>query len=218
LTPDELIRRFDSGDRQPDLLRQLSDLAWHQFHDPWERRPGPVAEEAGIPATGPGRTPGDPQERLRPFTSDTLVRYLRAIDRPFWECGPDRYVAPYEYDPASDRCCQAFYSVEGRDPDILCVRWVSDRRVPAEQLSLAYLLCNQWNAQWRWPRAFVDLPTVTDADGQPGSGLPPSGVLTLDFQLHLQQRIHQALFDSLLAPVQEATWAFWEMAHRDYNL
>lgn len=216
MTPDELIRRYDAGDRQPDLMRQLSDLAWHQFHDPWERRPGPAAELGEIPATGPGRAPDDARERLRHFTSDTLVRYLRTTGRPFWECGQDRYLAPYDYDPTSDRCCQAFYSVEGQDPDILCVRWVSDRRVPAEHLSLAYLLCNQWNTQWRWPRAFVDIPRVTAGDGP--DPLPASGVLTLDFQIYLNQRIHQALFDSLLAPVQEATWAFWAMAHLEYEL
>lgn len=216
MTPDDLIRRFESGDRQPDLLRQLSDLAWHEFHDPWEHRPGPAMDAVEVPATGPERAPGDDQDRLRHFTSDTLVRYLRATGRPFWECGPDRYVAPYDYDPTSDRCCQAFYSVEGREPDILCVRWVSDRRVPAEQLSLAYLLCNQWNAEWRWPRAFVDIPRV--ATGTGADALPVSGVLTLDFQLYLNRRIHQALFDSLLTPVQEATWPFWEMAHRDFEL
>jgi hypothetical protein len=214
LTPDELIRRFDAGDRQPDLLRQLSDLAWHQFHDPWECVPGPAAEVGEIPAAGPERAPGDVQERLRPFTSDTLVRYLRTIDRPFWECGQDRYVATYDYDPTSDRSCQAFYSIEGREPDILCVRWVSDRRVPAEHLSLAYMLCNQWNAEWRWPRAYVDVPRLAAG----ADALPVSGVLTLDFQLYLNQRIHQGLFDSLLTPVQEATWSFWELAHRDYDL
>jgi hypothetical protein len=62
----------------------------------------------------------------------------------------------------------------------------------------------------------VDIPRV--AAGVGADALPVSGVLTLDFQLYLNQRIHQALFDSLLAPVQEATWPFWEMAHRDYDL
>lgn len=216
MTPDELIRRFDAGDREPDLLRQLSDLAWRQFHDPWEATPA-LDDGEPVPATGPGGGPGeDLLDPPRPFSTDTLVRYLRATGRTFWESGPDRYLAPSDYDPASDRACQTFYSVEGRDKDILCIRWVSDRRVPAEQLSLAYLLCNQWNCQWRWPRAFVDVPQAAPPDG--GLALPASGVLTLDFQLYLNRRVPQSLFDAVLAPVQEATWAFWEMAHRDFNL
>jgi len=217
VTPDELIRRFDSGDRGPDLLRQLSDLAWRQFHDPWECRPATARGGGPVPATGPERNPGeDRPEPLRPFSAETLACYLRGTGRPFRECGPGRYVAPYDYDPASDRCCQAFYAVEGRDQDVLSVRWVSDRRVPAEQLSLACLLCNQWNTQWRWPRAFVDLPRAAAADNLEAP--PASGVLTLDFQLYLHRRIQQGQFDTLLVPVQEATWAFWEMAHRDYSL
>lgn len=211
---DELMRRFESGDRGPDLLRQLSDLAWRQFHDPWERRPASAEPEGPLPATGLERAPGDDrQESPRPFSTGTLVRYLRGTGRPFRECGADRYVAGYDYDSASDRCCQAFLSVEGPDRDTLCARWVSDRRVPAGQLDRAYLLCNQWNAQWRWPRAYVDLPRQDARAPDPGSG-----ILTLDYQAYLARRIHQGLFDSLLAAVEGATWSFWEMARREFNL
>jgi hypothetical protein len=210
------MRRYESGDRGQDLLRQLSDLAWREFHDPWELAPEPAVLE--VPATGPERSPaGAESDPLRPFTVDTVIRYLRSTGRPFWESGSDSFTCTYDYDEASDRCCQAFFSVEGRDQGTFCVRWTSDRRVQADHFTRAFRLCNEWNADWRWPRAFVDIPRRDPS--REGRSVPPaSGVLTLDYQLYLSQRIHQGLFDSFLSTVQDTSWAFWKLAHQEFNL
>lgn len=37
----ELVRRFDRGDREPDLLAQLNRAAYDCFHAPWETLPAP---------------------------------------------------------------------------------------------------------------------------------------------------------------------------------
>lgn len=218
MTPDELMRRFDAGERDPDLLRQLGRLAWQEFHDPWELPPalGAVQEEA-LPGD-PGQPPGDKvQERAQPFTADTLVRYLRASGLPFWESGASAYTASWDYDPAIDRCTQAFFSVEGTDQAILCARWVSDRRVSAELFHRAFRLCNQWNSDWHWPRAYVDIPRL--GGGRSGAGAAPaSGILTLDLRLYLAKGIHQGLFDSQVYAAQVASWHFWALAHREYRL
>ncbi len=216
MTPDELMRRFDAGERDPDLLRQLGHLAWQEFHDPWELPPalGAVQEEA--PAADPGQPPADEvQERAQPFTVDTLVRYLRASGLPFWESGASAYTASWDYDPAIDRCTQAFFSVEGADQGILSARWVSDRRVPAEHFDRAFRLCNQWNSEWHWPRAYLDIPRL--AGGRDGAD-PASGILALDLHLYLAKGIHQGLFDSQVCAAQAASWNFWELANREYRL
>jgi len=36
---DEIIRRFDEGDRSPAVLGALDRAAWTCWHDPWETRP-----------------------------------------------------------------------------------------------------------------------------------------------------------------------------------
>jgi hypothetical protein len=217
LTPEELMRRYESGERDSDLLRQLNDLAWQGFHDPWELGPAPAAAEE-VPATGPEWSPLESElDPPRPFTVDTIIRYLRNTGRPFWECGASIYTCTYDYDEASDRCCQVFFSVEGRDGGTFCARWTSDRRVQADHFPRAFRLCNEWNADWRWPRAFVDIPH-RDPSREGRGGPPASGVLTLDYQLYLARRIHQGLFDSMLATVQETSWAFWKLAHREFNL
>ena len=33
---EDLIRRYESGERDPDLIKQLNEAAWDGFHDPWE--------------------------------------------------------------------------------------------------------------------------------------------------------------------------------------
>lgn len=221
MTIDELIRRFDSGERNPELLRQLSELAWQEFHDPWESGLNLAETEQPLAATGPEWTPGEEdleedEEAAPPFTVDTLLRHLRNNGLAFWECGQHSYTCRYEYDEASDRCCQAFYSLEGKAKDIVCVRWVSDRRVSAEHFIRAFRLCNQWNANWRWPRAFVDIPRKEARDGRE---VPPaSGVLTLDFQLYLAKGVTQGLFDDLVAAAEAASWSFWQLAHKEFNL
>lgn len=41
-TTEELVQRFEAGERTPLLLWKLNLLAWECFHAPWERRPFPT--------------------------------------------------------------------------------------------------------------------------------------------------------------------------------
>jgi len=97
------------------------------------------------------------------------------------------------YDEASDRCVRVLHFVEGKRDTVYRLRVVADRRVDAGDFARAYELCNKWNASYRWPRAFLEIPVPPE-----GAGAPGSGILAMDFQIQLEKGIHQALFDDMV--------------------
>lgn len=117
------------------------------------------------------------------------------------------------YDPDSDRCLRALHSVEGKQDTIYRLRLLADRRVDAKDYGRARELCDKWNASYRWPRAFLELPTPPE-----GAGAPASGLLAMDYQLDLEKGIHQALFDDLVEGATAASFDFWKMAKEEFNL
>lgn len=59
----ELVRRFDAGDRSPDLLNRLDQAAFEYFHAPWERPPYPEPPDLLPPGKAQGRLPIENDER-----------------------------------------------------------------------------------------------------------------------------------------------------------
>ena len=46
---EDLLHRFDQGDRSPWLLNRLNILSWRFFHAPWEKPPKPLPVERQLP-------------------------------------------------------------------------------------------------------------------------------------------------------------------------
>lgn len=65
---EDLICRYESGERDPDLIKQLNDAAWNGFHDPWETT-------TPIPTAAEQESSFDP-EALLPFGPDTIRRFF----------------------------------------------------------------------------------------------------------------------------------------------
>ena len=204
---DELIRRYEAGDRAPDLLKALNDAAWDGFHDPWER-------------TGPADPPAEPGadldlETVLPFTAATIERHLLERKVRFFRDDSNGFVLFFRYDRDCDRIIKVMHAVEGRQDTVYCLRLVGDRRVDPADFTRARELCDRWNGNYRWPRAFLELPRQKDGE-EPLPAL--SGLLVLDFQLLLDKGIHQGLFNDLVNEVISTSWDFWNLAKAEYNL
>jgi hypothetical protein len=214
---EELIRRYEAGDREPELIRLLNEAAWDGFHDPWE----PPVRRGRHPVTGQlvpvPETAFDP-DALRPFTGDTIRRFLE--ERPYkcWQYKQNAFFVNFAYIERTDRCLTATFTVEGRKDDIFKLRIASDRRVPAERFDRALRLCNGWNDGYRWPRAVLEMPELEPKADEPEGREPASALLTLDLQLFLRQGIPQRLFNSMVKDALDTSWTFWELAHDTYGL
>ena len=192
-----LIKRYEAGERDPELIQALDEAAWDGFHDPWEQPVDDLDE--------PDEAPWDPQE-VRPFGLETIDRHLEANCLDGWRTdGPMRLVF-LGYDRPSDRSLEVMHVVEGEQGTVYCLRMVGDRRVDAADYQRARELCDRWNGNYRWPRAFLEIP------GREGEEPAASGLLTLDYQLQLAAGIHQALFDELVRGTVAAAYDFWKLA------
>jgi len=215
---DELIHRFEEGDRSPELIHQLNEAAWTGFHDPWESTPQ-VQTEAQTEESPMEEEPFD-MEAVRPFTLETIERFLQSKEWHVWRHPNDMLMVHFRYDPDTDRESQLVFSLEGKNGTQFRMQWTGDRRVDAERFDQAYRLCNQWNDFARWPRAYLETPPRED-EGEEEKKTemePASGILAMDFQLPLGKGIHQALFNDLVQNAISTGWGFWAMAHDQYGL
>ena len=209
----DLIRRYEAGDRSPELLRRLDEAAWTGFHDPWEPRPAPDPHHL---EEDPMQEPIDP-EAVLPFDVATIERALKQRGWHVWRHEKDILMVQFNYDRETDRETRIVFFVQGKARDIFRLYWISDRRVDAERFDQAFRLCNHWNDNYRWPRAYVEMPPTKEDEAE-DTPEPESGLLVLDWQLPLGAGIHQALFDDMLGAVISAGWDFWRMAHSEHGL
>lgn len=210
-----LIRRYEAGDRDPDLIRQLNEAAWDGFHDPWE----PEVPKGRHPVSGQStQAPAFDPKALLPFSGETIQRFLDPVKYKHWRQGSDYFLVTFTYTKRTDRCLQASLLVQGKRSDIFKLLITCDRRVPAERFDRAFRLCNDWNSRFRWPRAYLEIADVEQQDGQEPIREPPSALLALDYQLYLGAGVPQVLFDSMVRDAIATQWDFWELAHDEYDL
>lgn len=211
---EELVRRHAAGDRSLDLLQRLNETAWEEFHDPWETH-----YEPSMPAEEEMSALPDPEdsydmERVRPLSMEMLERFARWKNWTCWRKSSHLLLVTFRYDPACDRETQICLSIQGKNDDILLMEWSGDQRVRPEQFDLAFRLCNDWNDECRWPRAYLEIPRcgLEDGEGEKMPDRPRSGSLTLDAQFMLGKGIHQALLDDMLREIVASGWTFWTWA------
>jgi hypothetical protein len=202
---DELIKRYEGGDRSPELIQALNDAAWTGFHDPWEPGPPqPKASDKGAPMD---------TETIQPFTLGTIECYLKGRNLSMWKADGNAILVFLGYDKVCDRGVRAMHFVEGKRNTVYRLRIVADRRVDVADYAKARELCDKWNASYRWPRAYLEILNMGEGEGEADSGL-----LALDYQLLLDKGIHQALFNDLVSDAQATSWDFWKMAREQFNL
>ena len=221
LSPEEALRRHQSGDRSLEVLKTLNQAAWEAFHAPWE----PSLEVHAMPDENP-ETP-QPEAGLIPLTEDLLRAWITQEGYNAFSLPGRGFLINYKFGLRTDRCVQFRLSVSGRDADILVLNWSCDKRVPPDQFVRALRLCNWWNNEYRWPRAMVEQDfRYTDADEDP----PPSKEeveareathathLVLDYQACPPHGIHQKALNALIDAAIESSWTFWRRAHEEWDL
>ena len=80
---EDLVRRFDAGDRSPDLLAQLNQEAFDCFHAPWEALPdlNPAPRGLRAPNRVQGRLPmGDEDDELDELQIPSFFEPIENLD------------------------------------------------------------------------------------------------------------------------------------------
>lgn len=209
----KLVRRYEAGERDPALIRELNRLAWEGFHDPWEAVPDSPQKEASM------REEVDPQI-VQPISGVLIERYLKDQDLRALKGQDDYYLVHFEFDAECDREIRIYLSLEGEARELFVLKILGDRRVVGSRCSEAMAFCNRWNGDHRWPKAFLQVPEVDEPQEVPGGAVKLgssdslSGTLVLEAQFDFSAGIHQALFNDLITSNIQAGWEFWRRAHQ----
>ena len=98
-------------------------------------------------------------------------------------------------------------SAEGENDSIYGVKVISDKEIPRSGWGQALLLCNSWNKERLWPKAFLNADTE--------SATSTSGSIWLEAYILLTSGVHQELVDDFSSLIIRGGLAFWEWAHKE---
>jgi hypothetical protein len=137
---------------------------------------------------------------LRSYLASRLLAYQMDQE------GDYRVTLPY----AEELGCSLdlWFLIGGRDRQILSVRGVGHRPIPRVEWQRALELCNEWNRDRRWPKAYLFARDPAD----------PEGAIFLEENIDLAPGIHQELLDAWLDTMRSASLEFWRWAHAEKGL
>ncbi|HLZ60092.1 MAG TPA: YbjN domain-containing protein, partial [Ktedonosporobacter sp.] len=93
--------------------------------------------------------------------------------------------------------------------DIYRILTTSDRRIPRNDWGRAVMICNTWNKERYWPKAFLSVRNP-DSDAY--------GAITLEWQIDLGKGIHQELLNDFTMTILSGGIAFWKWAHQEQSM
>ncbi len=143
------------------------------------------------------------------FDHSMIERYLRARSLKFLRDSDGDFIVQFSYNDEMGCSVDMYLMVQGQQKDIYSVWGVSDRRIPKNDWGKAIMLCNEWNKLRRWPKAYLYVKDpATDTTGS----------IRLEYQIDLEEGIHQELFDDFTSSGIDGTFAFWKWAHQEQGL
>jgi hypothetical protein len=126
----------------------LKDFVFASSHIPTQAWLHETNAWTRVPATDPGSRPLMVDRALIREVLDSHGMHLFADPKgdlmTFWG-----------YEPEVDTEVKIWFKLEGEDEDIYRISATGDRPLPPDAWNQATQLCNDWNAEHRWPKASV---------------------------------------------------------------
>lgn len=96
---------------------------------------------------------------------------------------------------------RAWFEAVGSQEDVYSVAVHSSKRYPKSEWSRCLMLCNTWNRERWWPKAYLN---VSDLDAD------TSGDIRLEGAIELEEGIHQELFEQFTDTIITSALQFWQ--------
>jgi hypothetical protein len=97
----------------------------------------------------------------------------------------------------------------GSQSEICFIMGQTDKRIPKSDWGKAIMLCNTWNKEKRWPKAYL---YVRD------SSTDMTGTIHTENQIDLEVGVHQELLDHFILATIAGIMSFWQWAHQKQGL
>ncbi len=145
---------------------------------------------------------------VQKFDHSMIERSLRASQMKFLRDSDGDFIVQFGY--SDDMGCEldVYLIVGGRQADIYNVMGMSNMRIPKNDWGRAVMLCNTWNKEKRWPKAYLNVKDPNDA----------TATIIVEQQIDLEKGIHQELLDDFTLTMISGMLHFWEWAHKEQGL
>jgi len=143
------------------------------------------------------------------FDHTVIEKYLKGRDLKYLRDSEGDYRIDFAYDEDTGCELTVWLIASGQHNEIYEVLVISDKRIPKSDWEKIIMLCNTWNRERRWPKAYLYVrDSATDTIGH----------IRLEQQIDLEQGIHQELFNDFTNTIILGAFLFWEWAHKEQNL
>ena len=143
------------------------------------------------------------------FNRNMIEKYLRGKDLRFLTDSDGDFVVQFGYNEDLGGELTVYLCAEGSRKDVYSIRIMSDKRIAKSDWGRAIMLCNTWNKEKRWPKAYLNVRNP-DTDTR--------GTIEVEHHIDLEQGIHQELLDDLTNNIILGATHFWEWAHQEQGL
>lgn len=138
---------------------------------------------------------------VRPFGRDMLVDHLERCAPEYDDNDDGDLHLGFKIFESDDHVLNVWLTAEGANEDILVVRAVANLAVPKTLWPHVMSVCNAWNKDKRFPKAFLQVPEDVDALW---------GTIHLEGQFPLSAGCTQPMVDEMVSTTISTAFAFWQ--------
>ena len=143
------------------------------------------------------------------FDHAMIETYLQAREYRYLRDQEGDYRVEFSYNEDRDCALKIWLIVSGTRRQIYHVWIWAEKRIRRDDWDRALRLCNTWNKENRWPKAYLHVnDPATDATGE----------IRLEENIDLEKGIHQELFDDWTDTAIATASNFWKWIHQEHGL
>lgn len=145
---------------------------------------------------------------VQKFERKMIEQTLRSNNLRFLRDSDDDFVLEWGYDDEHGCALKSLLMVGGGNKDVYRITTTSDRRIPRNDWGRTIMICNTWNMERNWPKAYLRVANASDN----------YGLIVLENAFDLEKGIHQELLDDFTLTAIGTAFQFWKWAHQEQGL
>lgn len=135
---------------------------------------------------------------LEPFGPEVIERFLTTHNIRYFRDSGNGFFAIFEPSGPNDDEIQLSFRVEGSASDLYAIRATTATYYPPEEWPQLLALVNQWNAERRYPKVYLQF--------RPGKGI---ATLVAEGQIDCEGGVHQAFLDRFSMIIVHCAFQFF---------
>lgn len=143
------------------------------------------------------------------FNRDMIKKYLDKRDTRYLRDSDGDFRVDFERDEDIGREISIWFMAQGEHAEIYSVLMKSDKRLSKPEWDHTIPVCNTWNLEKRWPKAYL---AVKDPEKD------TIAEIFLEGQIDLEKGIHLELFEHYTDSILAAGVSFWVWAKTEHGL